>query len=223
MSISIAIDGPSGAGKSTLAKRLAAELGFIYVDTGAMYRSIGLFVMQNGRDPHDAAAVEALLPQIQLEAKPLPGGQRMLLNGQDVTEEVRREEVGMAASAVSSQPVVRAFLLDMQRRMAASQNVLMDGRDIGTGVLPDATVKVFLTAAPEARALRRMKELEEKGQGRPFEEVLADVKLRDEQDSTRATAPLKQADDAILLDTTELDFEQSYEHLRDIVVRKAGL
>ncbi len=223
MSISVAIDGPSGAGKSTLARRLAAEMGFVYVDTGAMYRSIGLFALESGIDPHDAAGVEALLPQIHLEARPVPGGQQMLLNGRDVTDQVRREEVGMAASAVSALPAVRAFLLDKQRQMAASQNVLMDGRDIGTVVLPGATVKIFLTAAPQARALRRQKELEAKGQPRPYGEVLADVLQRDEQDSSRAAAPLRQAEDAVRLDTTYLDFEESFARLREIICRRAGL
>lgn len=223
MSISVAIDGPSGAGKSTLARRLAAEMGFVYVDTGAMYRSIGLFALESGIDPHDAAGVEALLPKIHLEARPVPGGQQMLLNGRDVTEQVRREEVGMAASAVSVLPAVRAFLLDKQRQMAASQNVLMDGRDIGTVVLPGATVKIFLTAAPQARALRRQKELEAKGQARPYGEVLADVLQRDEQDSSRAAAPLRQAEDAVRLDTTYLDFEESFVRLREIICRRAGL
>ena len=223
MSISVAIDGPSGAGKSTLARRLAAEMGFVYVDTGAMYRSIGLYALESGTDPHDAAGVEALLPRIRLEARPVPGGQQMLLNGRDVTEQVRREEVGMAASAVSALPAVRAFLLEKQRQMAASQNVLMDGRDIGTVVLPGATVKIFLTAAPQARALRRQKELEAKGQARPYSEVLADVMQRDEQDSTRASAPLRQAEDAIRLDTTYLNFEESLVRLREIICRRAGL
>ena len=223
MSISVAIDGPSGAGKSTLAKRLAGELGYVYVDTGAMYRAIGLYTLRQGKDPKDAAAVEALLPQINMEAKPAPGGQQMLLNGEDVTAEVRREEVGMAASAVSAHPAVRAFLLEKQREMARSQNVLMDGRDIGTVVLPDATVKIFLTAAAEARAQRRMKELVEKGQPKSFEAVLADVLQRDLQDSTRAAAPLKQAEDAIRLDTTYLDFDESFVRMKEIILRRAGL
>ena len=223
MSISVAIDGPSGAGKSTLAKRLAGDMGYVYVDTGAMYRAIGLYTLRQGKDPKDAAAVEALLPQINMEAKPAPGGQQMLLNGEDVTAEVRREEVGMAASAVSAHPAVRAFLLEKQREMARSQNVLMDGRDIGTVVLPDATVKIFLTAAAEARAQRRMKELVEKGQPKSFEAVLADVLQRDLQDSTRAAAPLKQAEDAIRLDTTYLDFDESFERMKEIILRRAGL
>ena len=223
MSISVAIDGPSGAGKSTLAKRLAGELGYVYVDTGAMYRAIGLYTLRQGKDPKDSAAVEALLPQINMEAKPAPGGQQMLLNGEDVTAEVRREEVGMAASAVSAHPAVRAFLLEKQREMARSQNVLMDGRDIGTVVLPDATVKIFLTAAAEARAQRRMKELVEKGQPKSFEAVLADVLQRDLQDSTRAAAPLKQAEDAIRLDTTYLDFDESFVRMKEIILRRAGL
>lgn len=221
--VSVAIDGPSGAGKSSLAKRLAADLGFVYVDTGAMYRSIGLHVLRSQQSPKDEAAVEKLLPEIELKVIPTQGGQRILLNGDDVTAEVRREEVGMAASAVSAMPFVRAFLLQMQRDMALTQNVLMDGRDIGTVVLPQATVKVFLTAAPEARALRRHKELVEKGQPAEYAQVLADVIRRDEQDMNRATAPLKQAEDAVKLDTTYLNFEESFERLKDIVVRRAGL
>ena len=153
--ISVAIDGPSGAGKSTLAKRLAKEMGFVYVDTGAMYRSIGLYALRAGKDPKDAAAVEALLPRITLTLAIVDGAQHIYLNGEDVSTAIRAEEVGMAASAVSGHPAVRAFLLQQQRDLAAARNVLMDGRDIGTVVLPNATVKVFLTAAPEARARRR--------------------------------------------------------------------
>ena len=157
--ISVAIDGPSGAGKSSLAKRLAADMGFTYVDTGAMYRSIGLYVVRQGKDPHDAAAVEALLPQIHLDTKLEEGTQHFYLNGEDVSSAIRAEEIGMAASAVAAIPAVRTFLLDAQRTLAASRDVLMDGRDIGTVVLPNATVKIFLTATPEARAERRYKEL----------------------------------------------------------------
>ena len=157
--ISIAIDGPSGAGKSSLAKRLAAELGYVYVDTGAMYRAIGLYTLRAGQNTKDAAAVAALLPDIHLDIRPGQGAQQILLNGEDVTETVRQEQVGMAASDVSAHPAVRAFLLETQRALAARSNVLMDGRDIGTVVLPDATVKIFLTATPEARAQRRLAEL----------------------------------------------------------------
>lgn len=221
--ISVAIDGPSGAGKSTLAKRLAKEMGFVYVDTGAMYRSIGLYALRAGKDPKDAAAVEALLPRITLSLAIVDGAQHIYLNGEDVSAAIRAEEVGMAASAVSGHPVVRAFLLQQQRDLAAARNVLMDGRDIGTVVLPNATVKVFLTAAPEARARRRYKELVEKGQTPQFETVLADIQQRDYQDSHRAAAPLKQAEDAVLLDTSELDFEQSYEAMRAIIRQKTGV
>ena len=221
--ISVAIDGPSGAGKSTLAKRLAKEMGFVYVDTGAMYRSIGLYALRAGKDPKDAAAVEALLPRITLTLAIVDGAQHIYLNGEDVSTAIRAEEVGMAASAVSGHPVVRAFLLQQQRDLAAARNVLMDGRDIGTVVLPNATVKVFLTAAPEARARRRYKELVEKGQTPQFETVLADIQQRDYQDSHRAAAPLKQAEDAVLLDTSELDFEQSYEAMRAIIRQKTGV
>ena len=161
--ISVAIDGPSGAGKSSLAKRLAKDLGYVYVDTGAMYRSIGLYAVRAGVDPKDEAAVTALLPQIKLAIRLVDGAQHIYLNGEDVSDAIRAENIGMAASAVSAHPPVRAFLLDTQRGLAADQNILMDGRDIGTVVLPNATVKIFLTASAEARAERRRKELEEKG------------------------------------------------------------
>lgn len=220
--ISVAIDGPSGAGKSTLAKRLARELGFIYVDTGAMYRSIGLYGLRAGADLHDPAAVEALLPSIQLRLASIDGTQHIYLNEEDVSETIRQEQVGMAASAVATIPAVRAFLLELQRGMAKTQNVLMDGRDIGTVILPDATVKIFLTASPEARAERRMKELVEKGQPADYEKVLEDIKARDYQDTHRETAPLRQAEDAVLADTSELTFEQSFELLRGIIAEKGG-
>ena len=220
--ISVAIDGPSGAGKSSLAKRLAADMGFTYVDTGAMYRSIGLYVVRQGKDPHDAAAVEALLPQIHLDTKLEEGTQHFYLNGEDVSSAIRAEEIGMAASAVAAIPAVRTFLLDAQRTLAASRDVLMDGRDIGTVVLPDATVKIFLTASPEARATRRWKEYQQKGVEVSYEEVLADVRQRDYQDTHRAAAPLRQADDAQLLDTSEMNFEQSLEAMKKMIVEKVG-
>jgi cytidylate kinase len=216
--ISIAIDGPSGAGKSSMAKSLAKELGYTYVDTGAMYRSIGLFALQNGRDPADAAAVTALLPKIRLDIRVQNGTQHILLNGRDVSEEIRQEKVGMAASAVGAQPDVRAFLLETQRELARRQNVLMDGRDIGTVVLPQATVKIFLTASPEARAHRRLAELAEKGQPADYETVLADIRRRDDQDTHRAIAPLRQAADAVLVDTSELGIEQSLELLKKMIL-----
>ena len=210
--VSVAIDGPAGAGKSTLARRLAAEMGYIYVDTGAMFRTIGLYALRADKDPKDNEAVNALLPEIELHFAFIDGEQHVYLKEEDVSTAIRTEEVGMAASAVGANPAVRAFLLGMQRDMAKKQDVLMDGRDIGTVVLPDATVKIFLTASPEARAARRWKEYQEK--------VLADVKQRDYQDTHRAAAPLKQAEDAVLLDTSELDFEQSLAAMKEIIAAK---
>ena len=184
--VSVAIDGPAGAGKSTLARRLAAEMGYIYVDTGAMYRAIGLYALRAGKDPKDNDAVNALLPQIKLRLASIEGEQHIYLKEEDVSTAIRTEAAGMAASAVGANPAVRAFLLELQRDMAKKQDVLMDGRDIGTVVLPDATVKIFLTATPEARATRRWKEYQAKGIDTPYEEVLADVKQRDYQDTHRA-------------------------------------
>ncbi len=220
--VSVAIDGPAGAGKSTLARRLAAEFGYIYVDTGAMFRTIGLYALRAGKDPKDNEAVNALLPEISLKFAFIEGEQHIYLNGEDVSTAIRTEEVGMAASAVGANPEVRAFLLGMQRDMAKTQDVLMDGRDIGTVVLPDATVKIFLTASPEARATRRWKEYQQKGVEVSYEEVLADVRQRDYQDTHRAAAPLRQADDAQLLDTSEMNFEQSLEAMKKMIVEKVG-
>lgn len=220
--VSVAIDGPAGAGKSTLARRLAAELGYIYVDTGAMFRTIGLYALRAGKDPKDNEAVNALLPEISLKFAFIGGEQHIYLNGEDVSTAIRTEEVGMAASAVGANPEVRAFLLGMQRDMAKTQDVLMDGRDIGTVVLPDATVKIFLTASPEARATRRWKEYQQKGVEVSYEEVLADVRQRDYQDTHRVAAPLRQADDAQLLDTSEMNFEQSLEAMKKMIVEKVG-
>ena len=220
--VSVAIDGPAGAGKSTLARRLAAELGYIYVDTGAMFRTIGLYALRAGKDPKDNEAVNALLPEISLKFAFIGGEQHIYLNGEDVSTAIRTEEVGMAASAVGANPEVRAFLLGMQRDMAKAQDVRMDGRDIGTVVLPDATVKIFLTASPEARATRRWKEYQQKGVEVSYEEVLADVRQRDYQDTHRAAAPLRQADDAQLLDTSEMNFEQSLEAMKKMIVEKVG-
>ena len=220
--VSVAIDGPAGAGKSTLARRLAAELGYIYVDTGAMFRTIGLYALRAGKDPKDNEAVNALLPEISLKFAFIGGEQHIYLNGEDVSTAIRTEEVGMAASAVGANPEVRAFLLGMQRDMAKTQDVLMDGRDIGTVVLPDATVKIFLTASPEARATRRWKEYQQKGVEVSYEEVLADVRQRDYQDTHRAAAPHRQADDAQLLDTSEMNFEQSLEAMKKMIVEKVG-
>lgn len=220
--VSVAIDGPSGAGKSSMARRLAAELGYTYVDTGAMYRAVGLYALRAGKDPADNAAVETLLPQVHLDILLKDGTQHVLLNGEDVSAAIRAEEVGMAASAVGANPAVRAFLLDTQRSLAKSRDVLMDGRDIGTVVLPDATVKIFLTASPEARAQRRFAELQAKGEQANFETVLADIRRRDDQDTHRAAAPLRQAEDAVLVDTSELDIEQSFALLKNTILDRIG-
>lgn len=220
---SIAIDGPSGAGKSTLAKMIAEKLGFLYVDTGAIYRTVGLYAWKNGVEPHDAPAVVKLLDTIEIGMEYGPDGlQHMLLNGEDVTEQIRQHAISAYASAVSAIPQVRAFLLEMQRSLARTHNVVMDGRDIGTVVLPDADVKLFLTADPEDRARRRYEELLERGQQADYATVLEDLKKRDLNDSTRASAPLRQAEDALLVDTTGNTLEQSFalilntvkEHLR---------
>lgn len=216
--ISVAIDGPSGAGKSSMARRLAADLGYTYVDTGAMYRAIGLYVRRAGADTKDPAAVEGLLPQIQLDIRLQDGAQHILLNGEDVTEAVRAEDIGMAASDVSAYPAVRSFLLDTQRNLAASRDVLMDGRDIGTVVLPNATVKIYLTASADARARRRLAELLEKGKQTDYETVLADIEQRDYQDTHRAVAPLRQAEDAILVDTSDIGIEESFALLKKTIL-----
>ena len=220
----IAIDGPSGAGKSSLARRCAARSGFLYVDTGAIYRTVGLAAYRRGVDRRDETAIEALLPELDIQmAYNEQGEQRMLLNGEDVSEAIRLPEISICASDVSALPGVRAFLLEMQRKMAREHDVIMDGRDIGSVVLPQAELKIFLTASAEARAERRMKELAAKGVQSDFEAVLRDIRYRDEQDSARAAAPLKQAEDAVLVDTTELDFAQSEERLCALVREKLGV
>ena len=220
--ISVAIDGPAGAGKSTLARQLARDLGYIYVDTGAMYRAVGLYALRAGADPADPAAVDPLLPGIRLRLAVLDGEQHIYLNGEDVSALIRTEAVGMAASAVGANPAVRAFLLGLQRDMARTGNVLMDGRDIGTVILPDATVKIFLTASPEARARRRWLEYQAAGRPDRYEDVLADVKRRDEQDSGRAAAPLRRAEDAVLLDTSAMDLAQSLAAMKQIIKERVG-
>ena len=221
--VSVAIDGPAGAGKSTLARRLAAELGYIYVDTGAMYRAIGLYALRAGKDPKDNAAVDALLPEIELRLASIAGEQHIYLKDEDVSTAIRTEAAGMAASAVGANPAVRAFLLELQRSMAKKQDVLMDGRDIGTVVLPDAEVKVFLTASAEERARRRMLELEERGTPAPYAAILRAIQERDWNDTHRDAAPLRQAEDAGLRDTTALDFVQSEDALLHIIRERTGL
>lgn len=218
--ISIAIDGPSGAGKSTISKAVAKKLGYLYVDTGAIYRTVGVFVRKKGVDPCDAEGVSALLPQIQIEMRHTDGAQRMYLNGEDVTETIREHEISRYASDVSAIPAVRAFLLEMQRKFAQTNHVIMDGRDIGTVVLPNATVKIFLSATAEDRARRRFLELQAKGNDISYEQVLADMKRRDENDSARAIAPLKAADDAVLLDTTGFELEQSIAAISELIEKR---
>lgn len=222
--INVAIDGPAGAGKSTLAKAVAKRLGYIYVDTGALYRAIALFVIQRGVDVYNASKVAAMLPMIDIELKYVGDEQRVYLCGENVTSVIRTQEVSAAASAVSAIAKVREFLFDLQLEMAQNNNVVMDGRDIGTVVLPNADVKIFLTASAEARARRRHKELVEKGHDVEFEAVLKSVNERDEQDINRPIAPLKQAKDAILLDTTELSLEESeialYNAIKDNLPRR---
>ena len=209
----IAIDGPSAAGKSTIARGLAQKLGFIYVDTGALYRSIGYYAYHRVSDTTDAEQVVPLLPEIKIEMKYVDGLQRMLLNSEDITEGIRLPEMSMAASNVSAIPAVRSFLLDLQRDLAKAHNVVMDGRDIGTVVLPDAEIKFFLTATPEARARRRFLEYQEKGQSVDFEKILAETKQRDYNDSHRAAAPLCQADDAVLIDSTDMTLHETLEKM----------
>ena len=213
----VAIDGPAGAGKSSVAKAAAQELGFVYVDTGAIYRTIALYVLRQGVDPHQAPAVEALLPQVQVSLEYTQQGQKMLLNGEDVTALICTPEVSMATSACSAIPAVRAYLLQLQRDLAAENNVLMDGRDIGTVVLPHAQLKVFLAASPEERARRRVAQLEKAGQQADYASILRDIQQRDYQDSHRETAPLRPAEDAVLLDNSSYTFEESVRRLVALV------
>ncbi len=213
----VAIDGPAGAGKSTLSRRLAADLGFLYVDTGAMYRAIGLFMTRRGIDPADAACVVPALPEVSLSLRHVAGEQRVFLGEEDVSEAIRLPEISLAASAVSAIPAVRDFLLQLQRDFGRQHSVLMDGRDIGTVVFPDAQLKIFLTASAEDRARRRFEELRAKGLPVSYEEQLAQVRQRDAQDENRAVAPLRPAADAVVVDTSGFSFEQSYQTLRNII------
>ena len=215
--IAVAIDGPAGAGKSTIARAAAAQLGFVYVDTGALYRTIGLAVCRRGIDGTDVPGILATLPEIQVGLTYQDGAQHVLLDGEDVSDAIRTPQISTYASQVSSVPEVRAYLLDLQRDLARRQSVIMDGRDIGTVILPDAKVKIFLTASPDKRAARRCAELREKGQGVTVEGILADMERRDALDASRAAAPLKQAEDAVLVDTSDLTLEESIEAVLTVI------
>ena len=218
--INIAIDGPAGAGKSTIAKAVAKRLGVIYLDTGAMYRSVAYYVLEHGADVNDERAVEALLPGIEMDIRYENGMQQIYVSGKNVTPYLREPHMSKAASDVSALPCVRYKMVELQREFAASHDVVLDGRDIGTFVLPDANCKFFMTASPEERAKRRFKELTEKGSVCTFEEVLADINKRDYNDSHRAVAPLKQAEDAVRIDTTDMSIEQVTECVERIVKEK---
>ena len=215
--INIAIDGPAGAGKSSVAKEVAKKLGFIYVDTGALYRAVGVNALKNNIKTDDKEAVIAMLPDTKVELRYIDGAQRVILNDEDVSETIRMPEASMAASNVSAIPEVRAFLLDLQHDMAEKNNVIMDGRDIGTVILPDAQYKFFLTATAEVRADRRFKELKEKGLDVDYNALLEEIIQRDYNDSHRATAPLKQADDAIFVDSSNMNLEESINHILSFI------
>lgn len=222
--ISVAIDGPSGAGKSTLARKAAADLGYLYVDTGAIYRTVALSAVRRGIDPANGAELVPTLNELDIRLEYAGDGlQHMYLNGEDVSQDIRVHEISQHASTVSAIPEVRAFLLELQRDLARKNNVIMDGRDIGTVVLPDAQVKIFLTASPESRARRRHLELQERGQDTEFDTVLRDIIRRDEQDINRPIAPLRQAEDAILIDTTHLDLEQSLQAILTTIKENIAL
>lgn len=222
--ISIAIDGPAGAGKSTIAKRLAKELGYYYVDTGAIYRTVAYFMDLIGISPKDVDGVNRYIDEVTVEIEyDEDGAQHMFMNEIDVTNDIRTQDISQKASLISAHAVVRDVLLDMQRDVANKHNVIMDGRDIGTVVLPRADVKIFLTASAEVRAKRRHLELQAKGSKDSFEKVLAEIKQRDHQDSTREIAPLKQAKDAVLVDTSDMDIETVVAHIRQIVTQKVGV
>ena len=222
--INIAIDGPAGAGKSTIARRLAKEMGYYYVDTGAIYRTVAYFLDLLGISPKDADGVERYLDELTVEIEyDEEGKQHMLMNGMDVTDDIRTPDISQKASLVSAHALVRDMLLDMQRDVAKKHNVIMDGRDIGTVVLPRATVKIFLTASAEVRAQRRTDEMLAKGQKANFQQVLKDIQQRDYQDTHREIAPLKRAKDAVLLDTSELDIDGVIAAMKDIIAKKVSL
>lgn len=208
MGFNIAIDGPAGAGKSTIAKRVAKELAFIYVDTGAMYRAVALYLIRNGISPEDEAGIHCACGQIHISIEYENGEQQVILNGENVTGQLRNEEVGNMASAAAARPCVRETLLALQRDLAAKADVLMDGRDIGTNILPDAQLKIYLTASVKTRAGRRFRELQEKGEACTLEAIAKDIEERDRKDMSRETAPLKMAEDAVLVDSSEMDIEE---------------
>ena len=218
----VALDGPSGAGKSTVAKALSARLGLVYVDTGALYRTVGYYVRQKGADPKSEAEVTRLLPEMQVELCYRNGEQHVMLNGEDLGQKIREPEISMYASAVSALPSVRAFLLDMQRNIARHQSVVMDGRDIGTVILPDAEIKIFLSASSEARARRRYRELTEKGISTTYEDVLRDMEERDRNDAGRAVAPAIPAADAVKMDNSHMTVEENVEAILQLI-RERGL
>lgn len=218
----VAIDGASGTGKSTLAKRAAKRLGWVYVDTGALYRSIGLYVYENGLDPEDADAVAFVLPNIRLELKYEEGTQHVILNGRDVSDAIRLPEISMYASKVSKIPQVRQFLLGTQRDMAKVNNVIMDGRDIGTVIFPDAEVKIFVTVREDIKAQRRYKELTEKGVSTTYEEVLRDMRERDAADAGRDIAPCVPAKDAVMFDNSDAPLERAVDAICEIITGKVG-
>lgn len=220
---SVAIDGPSGAGKSTIAKAAAKALGFVYLDTGAIYRTVAWHVTMLGIGPKDTDHVPMLLDDANIQIDFREDGQHMILNGKDITGELRTPEITACASQVAAQPAVRDFLLDLQRELAKRHNIIMDGRDIGTVVLPNASLKIFLTATPEKRAQRRYAEYLEKGQKITYEEVLTDQRQRDYDDSHRKLAPLKQAKDAVLVDTTELGLQESIARVISLIQERLGL
>lgn len=215
--IQIAIDGPSGAGKSTLSRAVAERLGIVYVDTGALYRTVGYFARSRGISLEQIDAVVPLLPEVSVEVRYEDGVQNVYLNGENLGNRIRENEISKYASAVATLPTVRAFLLDTQKKIASENSVIMDGRDIGTVILPDAQVKIFMTASDEARARRRCAELAEKGMPASYETILADMKARDAQDRNRAVAPAVAAPDAVLFDNSELAFEESVEELIRII------
>lgn len=218
--INVAIDGPAGAGKSTVARAAAQKLGYIYVDTGALYRAVGVYCLRKGIETTDAQSVGAILNEITVELKFIDGVQHVFLNGDDVSTEIRLPEASMAASNVSAIPAVRAFLFDLQRDIATKNNCIMDGRDIGTVVLPNAQVKIFLTADDTERAMRRYKELQEKGSTVTYQEVLDDLRVRDYNDSHREIAPLKPAEDSVIVNTTNYTLEESINKIVETVEEK---